>query len=186
MESALTQLILTPGEITDLEEIMVIERASFSFPWTKGMVLSELFENPFSFSTVVRAGDTRKIIAQVFMRLMVDELHLLNLGVHPAWRRRGLGTRLIRHVLSTAKAKEAERVILEVRDTNHAAQALYQKTGFRRIGLRKNYYRKPKENALLFQYDLNTLHRASDSQGQEHLEKSIELATDSCGGIKAA
>jgi len=171
MESTLTQLRFAPGEITDLEEMMVIERASFSYPWTEGMILSELFENPFSFSTVVRAGEAQCIVAQVFMRLMVDEFHLLNLGVHPTWRRRGLGTRLIQQVLSTAKAKSAAKVILEVRAANHAAQALYRKMGFQAVGLRKNYYCKPKENALILQHDLLHFAQTTDGETVKNLEK---------------
>lgn len=186
MNSLLTQLHFSTGQISDLEEMMVIERASFSRPWTEGMVLSELFNNPVAFSTVVRVGEDQEIIAQVFMRLMLDEMHLLNLGVHPGWRRRGLGTRLIQQVLATAKQKGTTRVILEVRASNHPAQALYRKMGFHPIGLRKNYYCKPKENALLLQCDLNNIPQPSDAETDEHLEKSTKFGTSLCDVTRVA
>lgn len=186
MESLLTQLHFSTGGISDLEEMMVIERASFSRPWTEGMMLSELFNNPVAFSTVVRTGEDQQIVAQVFMRLMLDELHLLNLGVCPAWRRRGLGTQLISQVLSTAKKKGTARVILEVRASNHAAQRLYQKMGFHPIGIWKNYYCKPKENALLLQYDLDNPQRSSDSEAEKDLEKARTFEADACNIVKAA
>ena len=143
-----------PGSISDLEEIMVIEQASYSFPWTEGMVLSELFDNPLSFATVVRAGEDQILAAYVFMRVVLDELHILNVAVHPQWRRRGLGKELIGCVLSTALKIRVQRVILEVRASNQPAQALYQQFGFREVGSRRNYYCRPTENALLLQYDV--------------------------------
>jgi len=164
---------------------MVIEHASFSRPWTEGMMLAELFNNPVAFSTVVRAGEGEKIVAQVFVRLMLDELHLLNLGVHPAWRRQGLGTQLIQHVLKTATEKGTLRIILEVRASNEAAQALYQKMGFRQIGLRKNYYCKPKENALLLGCALKEIQPFSETETKQEIENQEKIKINSCNMINA-
>lgn len=135
---------------------MAIERASFSYPWTEGMVLSELFDNAFAYSFVVRVGGDEKIAAYIFMRVVFDELHLMDLAVHPAWRRRGIGEQLIRHVLLSGKERGLEKVILEVRASNRPAQCLYRKLGFGQVGERRNYYHKPTENALLFQFNRDT------------------------------
>ena len=154
MESLIQKLKFAPGEITDLEQIMVIEQASFSHPWTEGMILSELFDNPFAFSFVLRAGENQTIVAYVFMRMVLEELHLMDLAVHPACRRRRIAEKLVQKVLCTAREKQVERIILEVRASNQAAQSLYKKFGFVQVGERRNYYFKPRENAFLFQYDL--------------------------------
>ncbi|NOY83626.1 MAG: ribosomal protein S18-alanine N-acetyltransferase [Nitrospirae bacterium] len=183
MDSLLTQLHFSTGEISDLDEMMVIEHASFSRPWTEGMMLAELFNNPVAFSMVVRAGEDEKIVAQVFMRLMLDELHLLNLGVHPRWRRHGLGTQLIQHVLKTAIEKGTERVILEVRASNEAAQGLYQKMGFRQIGLRKNYYCKPTENALLLGCTLEDIQAFSETETKQEIENQGKIKINACNII---
>ncbi len=183
MDSLLTQLHFSMGEISDLDEMMVIEHASFSRPWTEGMMLAELFNNPVAFSMVVRAGEDKKIVAQVFMRLMLDELHLLNLGVHPRWRRRGLGTHLIQHVLETATEKGTLRVILEVRASNEAAQRLYQKMGFRQIGLRKNYYCKPTENALLLGCTLEDIQACSETETKQEIENQGKIKINACNII---
>lgn len=171
MDSLIQKLKFEPGELTDLDEIMVIEQASFSHPWTEGMVLSELFDNPFATSFVLRAGKNQTIVAYVFMRIVLEELHLMDLAVHPAWRRRGIGEGLIQKILSTAREKQVEKIILEVRVSNQAAQSLYKKFGFVQAGERRNYYFKPRENAFLFQYDLLEKQDIRDSVARRSLKR---------------
>ncbi len=156
MTSFTENLEFSPGLLEDLDEIMAIEAVSFSHPWTESMVLSELFDHPFAFSTVVRMRKEKKIIAYAFMRILLDELHLMDFAVHPAWRRRGIGMQLIQQVLLTAREKGIEKILLEVRASNLPAQRLYQKFGFFQIGERRNYYYKPREDA--FVYQLNRVH----------------------------
>ncbi len=142
-----------PGDITDLEEIIKIERVSFAFPWTEGMILSELYDNPFSFCSVLRTDAKREMVGYVFMRELRDELHLLSVAVHPKWRRRGLGKQLVQHVLSTCQGKSLERVFLEVRASNRSAQSLYRKFDFFQVGVHRHYYCNPTEDAILFQWN---------------------------------
>lgn len=161
-KSLMQNLCFSPGTLDDLEGIMVIEQASFSYPWTEAMVLSELFDNPFAESFVVRLDGEEKIVAYVFARRVVDELHLMDLAVDPVWRRRGIGEQLIRRVLSSGAEKGLEKVILEVRVSNLPAQRLYRKLGFYQVGERRNYYYKPTENAFLFQLDRHKKEGGSD------------------------
>ncbi len=153
-KSFIQNICFAPGLLTDLDEIMAIERASFSHPWTEGMVLSELFDNPFAYSTVVRERDESEIIAYLFVRVVLDELHLMDLAVHSAWRKKGIAETLIQHVFATLDKQGLEKVILEVRASNLPAQGLYRKLGFYQVGERRKYYSHPTENALLFQMDI--------------------------------
>lgn len=150
-----SSLVFQPMEITDLPQVMAIERASFSSPWTKTMFLSELFDNPFSHSYVGREGEGRRIVGYVVFWVVIDELHLLNVAVDPSWRQRGIGERLMRLLLGMAQKRSVRKGTLEVRASNLSAQHLYRKFGFREVGVRRNYYRVPTENALLFQSDID-------------------------------
>ncbi len=154
MNLAQKTLQFTPASLSDLEQIMVIERVSFAYPWTEGMVRSELNDAPLSFSYVTRDLEKNQIIAYVFMRVLYDELHLLSIAVDPAWRRQGIGEALIALVLETVREKNLKRITLEVRISNRSACQLYRKFGFKEVGIRRKYYCKPTENGLVFQYDV--------------------------------
>jgi [ribosomal protein S18]-alanine N-acetyltransferase len=149
------KLQFTPGVLTDLEQVMVIERMSFPYPWTEGMVRSELCGAPDSLSFVGRETERGPVLAYVFMRAFPDELHLLSIAVDPAWRRQGVGDALIALVLKTLHEQKLRRVTLEVRVSNRPACRLYRKFGFKEIGIRRQYYCKPTENGLVLQYDIN-------------------------------
>jgi len=134
---------------------MAIEDRSFPFPWTQGMIMMELFDNPLGISFVAKERESHCIIGYVFMRAIVDELHLLNIAVHPEWRGRGLGDTLLQCVLRVGRERQMEKVLLEVRPSNHPARALYRKYQFHLVGHRKKYYIKPTEDAILLQYDFH-------------------------------
>ena len=148
-DATLPDVAVIPGDITDLPEMMAIERASFPLPWTEGMILTELFDNPFSLSYVAMAGAAGRLVGYIFMRVVVDQLHLLNIAVHPAWRGRGIGESLLLRAIRTAREKGLREVELEVRASNRPARALYEKHRFRQVGVRRNYYCRPTEDALL-------------------------------------
>lgn len=119
------------------------------------MFESELWETPFSFPYIVREETDRRIVGYVLFWLVYDELHLMNLVVDPAWRRRGIGEKLLRFALETGERRAVRTATLEVRASNLSAQSLYKKLGFYQDGIRRSYYREPKEDALLFRCDLN-------------------------------
>jgi len=143
---------LMPARISDLGQVLAIENASFPFPWTKEMFLNELQDPSFSASFVAREAEGERVLGYVFMKVLYDELHLLNLAVDPVWRRRGIGETLLRRTLSFLGEMRMDKVFLEVRVSNRPALDLYRKFGFKEIGLRRNYYCRPTEHALLLQY----------------------------------
>jgi ribosomal-protein-alanine N-acetyltransferase len=131
-----------------VDEILAIERVSFTNPWTRQMYLSEL-ENPdISACYVARAQDGRAVGFCSFW-LVMDELHINNLAVLPEYRRAGVATALLTRVLDDGAARGAGRATLEVRRSNEAAQALYGRLGFSIVSVRRHYYTNPVEDALV-------------------------------------
>jgi len=141
---------LAPMQAADLDAVMEIERCSFAEPWTPGLFLREL-KLPFS-TTLVARDSSGHIAGYVCWWVVGDEVHLLNLAVHPEQRRRGLGRYLLETVLQAASAAQARLVTLEVRHDNAAAIALYRTYGFREVGLRRNYY-APGRHAVIMSRD---------------------------------
>jgi ribosomal-protein-alanine N-acetyltransferase len=138
----------------DIETVMTIERAAYSSPWTRRMFESELWENPFSFAYVAKEEEHHQIVGYVLFWIVYDELHLMNVAVDPAWRRKGIGESLVRFALESGWRREVRLATLEVRASNFPAQSLYRNLGFYQVGIRRNYYREPREDALLLQCDL--------------------------------
>lgn len=138
----------------DLRQVLEIERCSFDNPWTSALFLQEL-RIPFSRIVVVRpAGAPDEAIAGYLCRWFVaDEIHVLNIAVHPQYRRLGLGTVLLEEALREAREVRAEAVTLEVRRSNEAAQRLYVAFGFEEVGVRRNYYGRG-EDALIMRLAL--------------------------------
>ncbi len=153
-KSTSANLILKPMDEGNLATVMEIEQLSFPYPWSQGMFLSEFRKRPFSLSYVAEEQCSGEIVGYVLFSLVFEELHLLNLAVHPRCRRKGIGDRLIAFVLGIGRERKTEKVLLEVRASNAPALALYHKFGFREVGIRPNYYLNPTENALLFQFNL--------------------------------
>ena len=133
----------------DLPEVMELERLAFSKPWTPGLFLHEL---KLSFSRVylARSGNgTRRLLGYVCRWVVGDEVHILNLAVHPDSRRAGTGRALVQHVLDDAAAHGAVSVSLEVGRSNAAAAALYRAMGFAETGLRRNYYGEGQDAVIM-------------------------------------
>lgn len=96
-----------------------------------------------------------QLVAFLITRQISEEVEILNLAVAPAARRRGMGSQLLRHALAAAKRDGARRAFLEVRESNQAAVAFYQRFGFSGAGRRKQYYRDPPEDALILRTNLD-------------------------------
>jgi ribosomal-protein-alanine N-acetyltransferase len=133
--------------IEDLPAVQAIEQASFTTPWPPHAYRSELETNRLARYLVVRAGD--EVVGYGGLWLMVDEAHITTFAIHPAWRRRRLGERLLLAMLDIAREQHAREATLEVRLSNLAARRLYEKYGFRPVGLRPNYYSDDREDALI-------------------------------------
>lgn len=133
---AAPHLLIRHMQEEDLPVILDIERRAYSFPWSEN-----IFRDCLRVSYHCRVAELQGvIIGYGVMAIYVDEAHLLNLCIRPESRRRGLGLRLLGHLLGEARASGARTILLEVRPSNSAAIALYRRLGFERIGRRKDYY----------------------------------------------
>ena len=136
----------------DLDEVLVIERASFSMPWSRGAFLYEMQQNRVARCWVMREND--RVVAYLCLWEIADELHVTNVAVHPAARRRGLARTLLRGVLDDSRGRGFRTVALEVRPSNEHALALYDSMGFRVVGRRRGYYYDTGEDALVMETEL--------------------------------
>jgi len=139
----------------DLATVLTIETSGQLVPWSR-----LAFEQSLSNQHVCRVGcAANELIAFHISHLVLDELHILNLGVGNAHRGHGYGHDAMSDVFDVAKQHQCTALFLEVRQSNQTAIALYEKWGFEHTALRKNYYRLPngsdKETALIFSRKLN-------------------------------
>ncbi|WP_088072583.1 ribosomal protein S18-alanine N-acetyltransferase [Gottfriedia luciferensis] len=136
----------------DLDQIMVIEKESFATPWTYDAFYNELYSNQFAHYVVAEVDE--KIIGYCGLWVIIDEGHITNIAILPDYRGVGLGEKLLRAVMETAKGLGAETLTLEVRVSNHVAKGLYRKLGFQDGGIRKSYYTDNFEDALVMWVNL--------------------------------
>lgn len=134
--------------LEDIAQVQEIERLSFSTPWPSYAFEQELTGNRLARYVVARAGGDR-VVGFAGVWLMVDEAHVTTFGVHPEWRRQGIGRRLLLRLLELANEMGARRMTLEVRVTNRAAQALYRSYRFEVTGRRPRYYTDNGEDAFV-------------------------------------
>jgi ribosomal-protein-alanine N-acetyltransferase len=134
----------------DLPQVLPIEQQSFSNPWPETTFLGEIQNIGLSYPLVAAVRPGGEIIGYVLYWLVGDEMQINNVAVHPDWRRRGLGERMLRAALDVAKAGGAATAVLEVRQSNLAARTLYErKLGFGFLALREDYYTGPTEDAIV-------------------------------------
>ncbi len=129
-----------------VEDILRIEESCFPDPWSRDMLRSYLGKDSAHFFAAVKDGG---LLGYIGSQLIIDELEIFNVAVDESCRRQHLGQRLVEALVSEARSLGAERITLEVRAGNAPAIALYEKLGFVEVGRRKNYYRSPREDALL-------------------------------------
>lgn len=143
----------------DLDQVLAIERASFSSPWSRQLFLREI-HNPAISTLLVAFKDletspggqpARMVKGYVVFWVVADEMHILNLAVAPVNRQQGIAKRLVQGALEKAYAKGARTAYLEVRASNAAAQKLYLGLGFSGISLRRAYYDRPTEDAVIME-----------------------------------
>ncbi len=156
---------LAAMELADLPQVMTIDRLSFPQPWSEASYRYELLENTNAYFIValdphgaapvrhwlarwLRQPERRQVVGYAGLWLVVDEGHINTLAVHPQWRGRGLGEKLLLELLRYAREHSAVMATLEVRVNNFTAQRLYRKHGFEEVGRRPRYYRDG-EDALL-------------------------------------
>lgn len=136
----------------DIDQIVEVEHASFTTPWSREAFYNELYNNKFAVYIVLE--EDNKIIGYCGTWLVIDEAHVTNVAILPEYRGRRLGEALMVKLMTVAKAKGARTMTLEVRVTNHTAQSLYRKLGFQNGGIRKNYYADNQEDGLVMWVNL--------------------------------
>ncbi len=147
---------IRPFKAGDIPQIHAIEKESFTFPWTMPLFLSELVSRGFNRSLVMEDEATGKIVGYCFFWVIQDdEIHINNIATHPSHRRQGIAEALLNESIQVGLKDRANRVLLEVRESNTAALAFYAKREFKEIARRKAYYDKPKEDAVILQLELN-------------------------------
>ncbi len=163
--------VVVPMEEQDIPQVAAIDQQSFAHPWNAESYHYELAANDAAHFLVLlapAAEATRQVVGYAGFWLVVDEAHIGTLAVHPLWRQRGLGERLLTALLGQARELGAVSATLEVRAGNVAAQELYRRHGFAEVGRRKRYYQEDGEDALLltvrFQPEAG---RAMGAPGQE-------------------
>jgi ribosomal-protein-alanine N-acetyltransferase len=151
------QFIVRPMQMNDLEQVSIIDRASFSLPWPASAFRYELLKNPSSLLYVAEAfspGSERLVIGSIVVWMILDEAHIATIAVEPEFRGKGISQELVATVLTEAIHKGARLATLEVRAHNLIAQALYQRFGFIVVGRRPRYYRDNNEDALIMTVNL--------------------------------
>jgi ribosomal-protein-alanine N-acetyltransferase len=142
----LPKLLIDEMKPEDLDEVMAIEEASFPTPWPRQIFEMEL-KSKRSFKRVSRIGGV--VTGYIIAWMVYDEGHILNIAVHPNFRREGIGETLMRECLDHFSKEGARYAILEVRRSNMAAIKLYEKLGFKSIGVRRGYYTDTGEDAIM-------------------------------------
>ena len=138
--------VILDAEERHVEALERLEKQCFSVPWTEEQLRASL---PDDMHVFLIAEENGKLLGYVGMMHVLDEGYISNVAVAPEARRRGVAGALIRELLRRAEEKELSYVTLEVRESNAAAIALYERCGFRSVGRRKQYYEAPREDALL-------------------------------------
>jgi len=150
--------VIEPATVEALPDILKIEEACFSAPWTRTMLQAELSGNPFAHFLLAKqlapgeAGSI-SIVGYLCFWVVFEEVRLMNLAVIESMRHKGIARALVIQALAVGLAQAARRAVLELRASNHAAHALYQGLGFRDVTTRPTYYTNPIEDALLMELD---------------------------------
>ena len=140
-------MIIRKMTLDDIEQVITIDRVSFSLPWPERSFRFDLTDNPASRCWVAEIDG--KVVGMIVAWLIVDEVHVATIATHPDFRRRGVAKKLLAHTLYSLKEEGAQSSFLEVRASNVAAQEMYRKFGYEESGVRPRYYKDNDEDALL-------------------------------------
>lgn len=133
--------------LDDIPQVLAIDKVSFSLPWPERSFRFEITDNPASRAWVAELDG--KIIGMIVAWLLVDEAHIATIAAHPDYRRQGIASKLLIYALQSMQGEGATNSVLEVRESNTAAQEMYRKFGFEESGRRPRYYRDNGEDAIL-------------------------------------
>jgi len=144
---------IAPMRSQDLQDVLAVEQFAYEFPWTHGNFVDSMRAGHSAWTLRDAAGG---LVAYAVVMIALDEAHLLNLTVAPNCRRFGFGWRMLEAMAENARGYGARTMLLEVRPSNVAAQVMYARYGFVRIGTRRGYYpaRDGREDAIVMRVSL--------------------------------
>lgn len=143
----MTDFVITDAEGRHVPDIERLEKLCFSMPWTAAQIQSQLSDESHIFIAALSPDD--RVLGYVGAMLAADEGYISNVAVDPEHRRQGIGGALIAELVRRARERALAFLTLEARASNAPARALYAQHGFADVGVRKNYYEKPREDAIL-------------------------------------
>lgn len=146
--------MIVPLHAEHLDDLAELERMAFSRPWSYDALAEEL-QNPLAVFYVAEEVEAESAVAYLGMHHILDECAITNIVVHPAFRRQGIATHLLKEARDYAERHGVKRITLEVRANNGAAIALYEGLGFEKDGVRPGFYDSPKEDAALYSLNLD-------------------------------
>ncbi len=140
-------VIIRDAEISFALKISEIEKECFSAPWSKKQIEDEIIKDNVIFITALIDNN---VVGYVSGQMIIDEFYISNIAVTAEHRNSGIGKLLISSLIDKLKNSDCSFATLEVRQSNFAAISLYEKLGFKNLGIRKNFYTSPIENACIF------------------------------------
>ena len=146
VKKQLSDIVIDDMKVEDLPEIVRIENASFTTPWSETLFYNET-RKAIAVSRVAKIDG--KVVGYLCGNVILDEGHILNLAVHPEFRRLAIASSLIKEMIDIMRERDCRSVFLEVRRSNEQARIMYEKFGFTLLGTRKNYYVSPVEDAVI-------------------------------------
>jgi ribosomal-protein-alanine N-acetyltransferase len=151
----MTDVKITAMKESHVKDVVAIEQAVFDTPWTEDMFRQEI-EGAFGSQAFVATMNAR-VVGYSIAWFFEEEVHLVNIAVHAAYRKRGVGNLLLDHLIHRALDRRMRIMTLEVRASNLPAQAFYRRARFRPIGIRKGYYSDNREDAVLMVLDMERM-----------------------------
>lgn len=148
----MTALRIVPMTPELVPQVAALEQATFSEPWSEQSLLQAALDERYRY--LVCLEDDR-LVGYAGLLLVSDEGQVTNVAVRPQRRGQGVATRLMEALKEEAKKRGAKRLFLEVRAGNSAARHVYEKSGFTAVGLRRGFYRKPPEDAVVMLFDMD-------------------------------
>lgn len=133
--------------IDQLDKVLEIENLCFAAPWSKESFVYDLTENDKAI--YVSAMINSRLVGYCGLWIICDEAHIMNIAVHPEYRRIGIGSRIIQKIINIAFEKKLKSMTLEVNINNCAAINMYKRFGFEQSGIRKGYYEETNEDAII-------------------------------------
>ncbi|HSU80279.1 MAG TPA: ribosomal protein S18-alanine N-acetyltransferase [Candidatus Angelobacter sp.] len=138
--------------LNDVDQVVLVENICFPTPWSREAFINEVKNNQFA--TYFVAEDQGQVIGYIGCWIIIDEANITNVAVLPEYRGQKIGEALLRTAIELARLKQVTKMSLEVRVSNMVAQNLYSKLGFKRGGIRKNYYTDNSEDAYVMWVNL--------------------------------